>query len=117
MILRERGWEWKLFPRKKESRAALLHPTDQGTGVWYTAGKTIIPSYAQCLLSSLHLREQYGILTIPHYTAKPLTDYKRLLEGKPVKPYEVKPKALRAPLQQEFPDDGLDDLQVPMLGG
>ena len=112
MLLRERGWVWKLFPRKLDARVGLLHLTDQEKGEWYTAGKSIIPSYAQCLLSSTHLRERYGIQTIPHCVAQPLQDYKRLSTGKPVMPLEVKRKALRAPLQQEFPDDMADGSEV-----
>ena len=89
MLLKESGWTWALMPRLKAQRVLLNHPTDQQTGVWYTTGKTIVPAYAECLLSSQRLLEKYGIMNIPHYAKRPVSDYRDLLQGKALKPLEA----------------------------
>ena len=66
--------------------------------------------YALCLLSCGDLREKYGILTIPHWSKKPVSDYRKLLQGKAIEQVEHQQRAPM--LQLEFPDDlagGVDE--------
>ena len=85
LLLRERGWEWRLLPVAVKDRRDLAHDASLPVGVWYTLGKILIRGYLLCLLTCTELHAQHAIVDIPHYRRKP-TDYTRLKDGKPLEP-------------------------------
>ena len=111
MLLKDRGWQWQLLPLKKADRLGLVHETCNAVGTFFTLGKTILHAYAQCLLSCEELRNRYGTLCIPHHTRRPTSDYKLLLQGKPI-PQLANRRVLMS-LQNEFPDEVPVDAEAP----
>ena len=104
MLLRDKQWQWALFPKAIKKRKLLMCDTSAGAATWYTLGKTLVKEYLLCLLSTAHLRETFGVLTFPRYAEKPHRDYARLLQtGAPIEYTEPTEELPR--LQDEFHDD------------
>ena len=99
------GWEWRLFPKAVKDRLSLHHDTSLASGCYYTLGKTLIPSYLQCLLCRGELRTKFGVQQVPHYGGKaPVKRYDALLKGQPFT-VDDQPPAQRPALRNELDDD------------
>lgn len=86
--LEDSGWVWERLPRKRARGSDVLAPFVYEVGgekIWRTAGFTIHREYLQCLLAANGLKEQYGILRIPHGASA--TIYAKLLKGTVTEPH------------------------------
>jgi hypothetical protein len=79
MVLQEGGWQWHPLPRTKIARLALVYAPG-GEKQWYSAGPTLTKLYMMALLRAQSLFE-LGILSIPHWSSRPVEDYRRILKG------------------------------------
>ena len=116
MLLKERGWEWRLLPTAVKDRKSLVHDASKEVGVWYTLGQTLLREYMICLLTCTFLHAKHGIEDVPHYRRKS-TDYKKLMDGTVLEP-DVDPPP-RSKLKALGDDMGIDampaieDLPIP----
>ena len=79
--------------------------TSLASGCYYTLGKTLFPSYLQCLLCRGELRTKFGVQQVPHYGGKaPVKRYDALLKGQPFT-VDDQPPAQRPALRNELDDD------------
>ena len=102
--LQLQGWSWHVMPKAVKDRQGLEHNTSLASGVWYSAGKTLVTPYLQCLLSASQLRDKYGVQAIPHYLASPVKQYTNLLRGEAVD-VDLRRAPPRLALHNEFDDD------------
>ena len=107
--LESAGWTWQQLPSKPKDRRSLCH--DGSTMTWYSTSALPNPFYLQCLLDADRLRD-LGVLSIPHYSAKPAATYKQLLSGQPAD------CRVRARLQlTDDVDDAWETLESPSFAG
>ena len=79
LLLSEQEWQWRPLPAKKEDRLALEYKHNQPR-LWYTQSETPHKLYMVALLSAADIFAK-GIVAIPHYSAAPAVEYRRLLQG------------------------------------
>ena len=80
MALEEKGFEWRVLPKKPDQRKLLVFTKDSER-VWYSAGPRIACEYLMCLLRAEELFTK-GIDAIPHTGSQVM--YSKLLRGEKV---------------------------------
>ena len=77
--LEAEGWTWSSLPSNAQKRRELCHSADAAK-IWYSTASLPNAAYLQCLLDADRLRG-LGVVSIPHWSPRPLVTYKRLLQG------------------------------------
>ena len=80
LLLRDKGFQWRKWPRKVEMRFALrLLP--EGECAWYSGGVRMVVPYLQCVLQSQSLFAN-GLPFLPHFFPRDSAkNYQKILEG------------------------------------
>ena len=107
MMLTEAGWAWRALPTKKEERLALAY-SEGDERIWYSSSASLCKLYMVALLRSASLLgRDSAVRSIPHWTAKPVEDYTRILQGlapHPALVADIDPGSRRQPARRNRSD-------------